>query len=151
MIRTFGLAICLLSAAVNCYASCWKDGTSTQTVSLSVQGRDIDRWEPVVGEVHRVRLPAGFELGIQIDPTTEEKYREILSRSNWRGVDEMVKITLLDMGASQPVSLGTTWGGVNSKQGFGPRGGANGVPELRDQIELWFHKPQCVTMQTLQK
>lgn len=151
MIRTCGLAVILFTATLNCFASCWKDGAPTQTVSLSVQGRDVDRWEPVMGEVHRVRLPAGFELGIQIDETTEEKYREILTRSNWRGVDEMVKITLLDLTSASPATLSTTWGGVNSKQGFGPRGGANGVPELRDQIELWFHKPQCVTLQTLQK
>jgi hypothetical protein len=149
MTRIYGFAISLFIASLDCVGSCDKDGTSTQAVWLSVEGRDIDRWEPVMGEVHRIRLPSGFKLGIRLDPTTDEKYREVLSLSQWRGIDEMVKITLLDMSAPTPVSVSTTWGGVNSKQGFGPHGGANGLPQLRDQIEFWLHKPQCVTMEML--
>jgi len=149
MTRICSFALALLVASVNCFGSCDKDGTSTQTVWLSVEGRDIDRWQPVMGEIHRIRLPSGYNLGIRLDPTTDEKYREVLTRSQWRGIDEMVKITLLDMSGREPTSVSTTWGGVNSKQGFGPQGGANAPPQLRDQIELWFHKPQCVTLETL--
>jgi hypothetical protein len=90
-------------------------------------------------------------VGIQIEPATKEKYLELFARHSMRGIDELVKITLLDMGQTTPSELSMTWGGINSKQGFGPRGGANGVPQLRDQIELWFHKPLCVTPETLAK
>ena len=122
-------------------AACHTDGIGTQSVYLSVEGKKLDR--------HQLRLPGGFELGILIEPATTEKYREGFARHNLRGSDELVKITLLDMAAVPPTSLSTTWGGANSRQGFGPRGGANGVPQLRDQIELYFHKPVCVTPETL--
>ena len=131
------------------YADCVHDGSRTQSVSLSVEGRQIDRWEITSGAVHRVRLPQGFELGLQIEPATAEKYRELFEKTKWHGISELVKITLLDLSVVPPLELSTTWGGANSKQGFGPRGGANGVPVLLDQIELWFYNPVCVTSNTI--
>lgn len=147
--RKMIIGAAFLIASLDVGASCSADGTRTQTVTISVEGRTLERWEPNAGEIHRVTLPAGFELGIQIDPADDEKYRELLARHNLRGIDELVKIVLFDMVPSPPVELSTTWGGVNSKQGFGPRGGANGVPQMRDQAELYFHKPVCVTPETL--
>ena len=134
-----------LLAINSAYANCPQDGGRTQSVELSVGDRQIDRWDVTSSETHRVRLPQGFELGLQIAPATAEKYRELLAKTKWRGMDELVKVTLLDMSTMPPQELSTTWGGANSKQGFGPSGGANRVPKLIDQIELWFHKPVCVT------
>lgn len=139
------LAAVLLSFGTHAAASCAQDGQRTQSVAVSVEGRQLERWEVVMGDIHHVRLPRGFDLGIRIDPTTPEKYRETFAKTQWRGVDELVKITLLDMSSTPPGELSVTWGGANSKQGFGPRGGANGVPTLIDQIELWLHNPVCVT------
>jgi hypothetical protein len=122
----------------------------TQYVSLYVDGKRIDSWQPVPGEVHRVQLPKGFQLGLLLDPATEEKYRELFTRhKTMLGIEELVKIVLLDMSQAPPTELSTTWGGANSQQGFGPRGGANGVPQLVDQITLDFHKPVCVTPESL--
>ena len=143
MNRTVAFLAMLLTVS-DAYANCVRDGSRTQSVVLFVEGRQIDRWDVTSNAIHRVRLPQGFELGLQIEPATPEKYRELLARTKWRSVDELVKITLLHMGTVPPQELSTTWGGANSKQGFGPRGGANGVPQLIDQIELWFHNPVCV-------
>jgi hypothetical protein len=49
------------------------------------------------------------------------------------------------MSQPSPQLISTTWGGANSRQGFGPRGGANGVPAMGEQVEMWFHKPVCIT------
>jgi hypothetical protein len=141
------LAVGLLSTALDASASCMADGTRTQSVWLSSEGKQLERWEPVPGQIHQVKLPGGFIAGIQIDPTTPEKYRELLTRV--RSFDEVVKISIFDMNEVTPKPLSTTWGGANSKQGFGPHGGANGVPALGDQIELWLHKPVCVTPETI--
>ena len=140
------LAIGLLPTALDVSASCMKDGTRTQSVWLSSGGEQLERWEPVPGEIHPVKLPGGFVAGIQIDPTTPEKYRELFTKV--RAFDELVKISIFDMSETPPKPLSTTWGGANSKQGFGPRGGANRVSALGDQIELWLHKPVCVTPET---
>ena len=143
------IIVTMLLASGGAYADCVHDGGRTQSVALSVEGRQIDRWEITSSAVHRVRLPQGFELGLQIEPATAEKYRELFEKTKWSGISELVKITLLDMSVVPPQELSTTWGGANSKQGFGPRGGANGVPVLLDQIELWFYNPVCVTASTI--
>ena len=140
-------AVAAVSTSFGVDASCMADGTRTQSVSLSVEGKRLERWQPTPGEIRRTRLPGGFVVGVQIDPATPEKYRELLSKA--RAMDELVKISIYDANADTPRLLSTTWGGANSKQGFGPRGGANGIPALGDQIELWFHYPVCVTPETI--
>lgn len=141
--------ICAIFASTSfaAFASCTNDGKSSQSVTLSVAGKQLDRWEPIAGQIHRVVLPAGFELGLQIEPATAEKYRELLKRV--RSVDELVKITLLDGKDSAAKALSVTWGGTNSRQGFGPRGGANRVVEMGDQVDLWLHKPVCITLESV--
>lgn len=147
MKNTTILAIGLLSATLDASASCMTDGTRTQSVWLTSEGRLLEHWEPIPGQLHQVRLPGGFVAGIQIDPATPEKYRELFTKV--RSFAELVKIVILDMSETPPKPLSTTWGGANSKQGFGPRGGANGVPALGNQIELWLQKPVCVTPETI--
>jgi hypothetical protein len=142
------LALSLLFGSLSAFADCAEKGMRTQSVSLSVEGKRLETWLPVPGEIRRRRLPGGFELGIQIDPTTPEKYRELFAKHDLRGFDELVKISLYDMNGAAPKLVSTTWGGANSLQGFGRRGGANGV-DMSDQIELWFHKPVCITPTTL--
>jgi hypothetical protein len=138
--------VCLIMMLMmgGAYATCNLDGKRTQSVTLSFEGRKVDQWTIASSGIHSVRLPHGFNLGLQIEPATPEKYRELLARTKWPSVDELVKITLLDMSTAPPSELSLTWGGANSRQGFGPRGGANGVPALIDQIELWFQNPVCV-------
>lgn len=143
------LAMAATSVSFDASASCATDGTRTQSIYLSVEGKRLDRWKAVAGEIHRTRLPGGFVVGVQIDPTTSEKYRETLAKTKWAALDESVKISIYDANGDSPKLLSTTWGGSNSLQGFGPRGGANGVPELGDQIELFLHHPVCVNQETL--
>lgn len=141
----------LVAASLQARAACMRDGTTGQVVFLSVEGKRVDSWEPSGSDIRRVRLPAGFEVGVQIEPATKEKYRELFKRHpNMPAVDELAKITLYDMSTTPPKELSLTWGGVNSRQGFGPRGGANGVPQLIDQIDLHLSKPICVTRASLE-
>lgn len=143
-------ALALLASATAAHAGCWQDGVGTQRVTLMSEGKRLDSWEPKGDEIRTVRLPAGFQLGIQTPPATPEKYRELFDRhASIKGMDELVKIDLYDMSVVPPVLLSTTWGGANSIQGFGPRGGANGVPAMVDQVELHFHKPVCITPEKL--
>ncbi|MBL8518775.1 MAG: hypothetical protein JNM76_17555 [Betaproteobacteria bacterium] len=130
-------------------ANCWQAGTPAQTVRLSAEGMQDVRWTPVKGETHAVTLPNGFRIGLLIEPATREKYRELLAKPDTKGTDELVRIQLFDLSGAQPKLLSNTWGGANSRQGFGPKGGANGVPAMGQQIELWLHKPVCITAETL--
>lgn len=148
MHRSLFAAVALLAMGA-AQANCSRDGVASQAVSLTVEDRQVDRWEVTSSEIHRVRLPQGFELGLRIEPATPAKYRELLEKTRMRAIDELVKITLFDMSTQPPQELSTTWGGANSRQGFGPRGGANGVPKMVDQVLLWFHKPACVTAGTI--
>ena len=143
------LAMAAIFASFGAFASCADDGARTQSVYLSVEGKRLDRWKAVAGEIHRTRLPGGFVVGVQIDPATPEKYREILAKTKWVALDESVKISIYDANTDSPKLLSTTWGGSNSLQGFGPRGGANGVPELGDQIDLFLHYAVCVSQEAL--
>lgn len=127
------------------YADCFKDGERTQMVWLSSGNKHIDRWEVTDADIHRTRLANGFELGLRIEPATLEKYRELLARRPAPAVPELVKISVFDMSGESPKLLTMTWGGANSKQGYGPRGGANRVEAIGEPgIELWLHKAVCV-------
>ena len=141
------VAIASVSISLCVSASCMTDGKRTQSVVLSVEGKALEVWQPAPGETRNVRLPGGFVVGVQIDPTSPEHYRALLTKA--RAFDELVKISIYDANGEIPKLLSTTWGGANSKQGFGPRGGANGIPQLGDQIELWLHYPVCVTAETI--
>lgn len=151
MTRQLLLACLLASCASVTSARCTEDGKSAQSVTVSVAGKRIANWETAAAGIHRVKLPAGFEVGIQIDPADADAYQRIFSKvPSIRAIDEMVRIQLFDVTGAEPKLLSNTWGGANSKQGFGPRGGANGVADLIDQIELWLHKPVCVMRESVE-
>jgi hypothetical protein len=143
------LTIGLFAASAFSHGACMLDGQSDQTVRLATDGLSELRWKPAKGEIHPVTLPNGFKLGLRIEPATVEKYREWIERAGGKGVDESVRIELFDLSAAEPKLLSNTWGGANSRQGFGPKGGANGVPALSQQITLWLHKPVCITAERL--
>lgn len=135
----------LFASAGIANASCLANGISSQSVSLSSGGKNIERWEVKPAEIHRTRLANGFELGLKIEPATAEKYTELFERTKSKAIDELVKISVYDMSGTEPKMLTHTWGGANSKQGYGPRGGADGVPAIGEPgIELWLHKPVCI-------
>ena len=139
MMKVVVLAVALLLGAHEVQASsCITDGKPIQTVSLSHGGKDLGRWSPKSGYVHRVELSDGFMLGIRVEPATEQKYLELLSKLP--AVAELVKIELYDLKHSESTPISHSWGGANSKQGFRPNG---------QKIELWFHKPVCITRETL--
>jgi hypothetical protein len=56
------------------YATRNLDGTRTQSVTLSADGRQIDHWTITSSEIHRVRLPHGFQnpvcVGMDTNPAS---------------------------------------------------------------------------------
>ena len=140
------ISCCIVSSS---WASCMVDGKSKQNIFITVEGKEPILWEDVKTDIRQLVLPNGFKLGIKIEPATVEKYRELMKRTSSKGFDELVKINLYDMDASSPKLLSTTWGGANSEQGFGPRGGANRVNAMGQQVTMFFHKPACVTAETI--
>lgn len=147
MLRAVILGMALAMTCGVSAASCADSGKAVETVELSIGGARIERWETLHGKIHQVRLPSGYQLGVRIDPTTREKYEELLTKM--RGIDELVKITLFDMNGAQPVQVSESWGGTNSTQGVRAIGGAKAIPAASDQFRLWLHKPVCVTRESL--
>lgn len=140
------ISCCIVSSS---WASCMVDGKSKQNIFITVEGKEPILWEDVKTDIRQLVLPNGFKLGIKIEPATAEKYRELMKQTSSKGFDELVKIDLYDMGEKSPKLLSTTWGGANSEQGFGPRGGANRVNAMGQQVTMFFHKPACVTAETI--
>jgi len=113
-----------------------------QKVSLTYGGNELARWEGNSSQIHKLTLPNGFVLGVK----TEQGAREIYERDFQRSVTqttELVKISLYDYSAAVPRYLTSTWGGSQSQQGYGPKGGADRVDELGSGIVLNLDKPAC--------
>lgn len=126
-------------------AHCSKDGERIQSVTLSTAGKSIDRWDVDSNEIHRTTLANGFTVGLKIGPATAETYRDEMEKLGASAVDELVSILVYDVNEASPKLLSSTWGGANSRQGFGPKGGANRVVAIGEPgIELWLHKAVCV-------
>ena len=138
--------ICLTLLSTDAFASCQQ-----QSVYLSSGGKPLEHWDVKAAEVHLSTLPNGFQLGLQIEPATTEKYRELLNTNPESEVPELVKISLFDMSGAKPKLLTHTWGGANSIQGYGSSGGANRVVEFGAAgIHLFLLKPSCVKLKDLQ-
>ncbi|MFZ6723718.1 hypothetical protein [Undibacterium sp. Ji49W] len=113
-----------------------------QKVSLTYGGNELAYWEGNSSQIHKLTLPNGFVLGVK----TEQGAREIYERDFQRSVTqttELVKISLYDYSAAVPRYLTSTWGGSQSRQGYGPKGGADRVDELGSGIVLNLDKPAC--------
>ncbi|MEO8385871.1 MAG: hypothetical protein ABI583_11560, partial [Betaproteobacteria bacterium] len=165
MRNSITLALCSFSivfGACNAAASCLTSGERTQSVTLSSGGMGIDDWEVYSAEIHRTKLANGFELGLQIEPATKAKYGDLLKTAKKFGelvkvnktpaYDELVKISVYDMSGETPKLLTSTWGGANSMQGYGPKGGADRVDAVGEPgINLWLHKAVCVTATDIAK
>ena len=89
MIRQALLLAMLISSCVGASASCDNDGKSSQSIMLSIEGKRLGHWQPT-NDIHRTRLPNGFDVGIQILPATAEKYRELFAKTKRSSFDELV-------------------------------------------------------------
>ena len=118
---TLLFAVAGASAIVgNANASCMASGASSQSVSLSAGGKNIERWEVKPTEIHRTRLANGFELGLKIEPATAEKYAELFERTKLKAFDELVKISLYDMSGAEPKMLTPYMGRRKFQAGLRP-------------------------------
>jgi len=137
--------IFIFSAALAAQSATACDNTSgnrEQTVVLSADGKDVVSWTVRSDEIKSVTLPNGFKLGVKIEPADQEHYAKQAKISKF--VDESVKITLFNVSGNSPKELTYTWGGANSIQGYGAKGGADRVVELGNPgIVLTLLKPVC--------
>jgi hypothetical protein len=125
---------------ISAQADCLDTPEREQLVYVHSGAEELSHWIVKSSELHRVRLPNGFDLGLQIEAATKEKYQEVLSRRP--AASELVKITLFDMKSTPPRRLTQTWGGSNSFQSYGAKGGADRVEELGSPgVKLTLFKP----------
>ena len=105
-----------------------------QVIALSWNGQPVTRWVAEEDAIKRVELPNGFPLGIMIGPDLEDR------------AGPFVKITLYALDGPEPRKLTSTFGGKNSRQGYGARGGADRVVELGDPgISMTLSRSECRT------
>lgn len=143
-------SIFLITALISfsSYGCDTETGERQQRVFLSSGGQMISDWEATLGEIEKILLPNGLELGIQLNEPEPVIYHRQAVQGNY--VSELVEINLYDLSSAEPELLSYTYGGTNSLQGFGPRGGANRVDEVGDSgILLTLLKPVCLQSSSL--
>jgi hypothetical protein len=140
------VAISVVCASTPALA-CDESGNRAQRVYASSEGRSLKNWVVGSAEVEVVELPNGFRLGISIEPAAPSDYAS--SKSEY--VPELVRISLFDISSEgSPRELTSTWGGANSIQGYGAKGGADRVAQLGDAgITLTLLRPVCVQASTM--
>ncbi|MFM7295379.1 MAG: hypothetical protein ACKO1K_11310 [Burkholderiales bacterium] len=117
---------------------------ASQLIRLSVSGAQIDDWSGTSDRVRSVTLPNGFKLGVKIEEASREMYAKWTQRTSATTHPEMVRISLYDLTEAVPRLITRTWGGANSKQGYGPKGGADRVDEVGNPgILFTLSKPSC--------
>lgn len=117
-------------------------GARVQRVVLEWNHQHVETWAVKDEGVHSVVLPNGVKLGVQIE--ARQIYKHEQSKGTFKYAPEMVKISLFDMSGSEPKRLTSTYGGSNSIQGFGAKGGADSVAMLGDPgVKLTLLKPVC--------
>lgn len=132
----------IVLATANAEACDWKTGERNQLVFLSWNGEPLNDWVAPMGHMQQVTLPNGFELGVQLEDPPRQKYIELANRL--QHVPEIVQINLFNLTEAETEPLSETYGGTNSIQGFGARGGANRVAQLGDPgIRVTLLKPVC--------
>ena len=134
-LAVFSVYLALNSTAV--FADCQQ-----QRALVSSADKDVDGWVVNPGEMHKITLPKGTQIGLQITPATAEKYRELLKKTGRTAFPELVEISIFDLSPETPRLISHTWGGANSLQRYGSfLGGAT--------IEIMFIKAQCVNLEDL--
>lgn len=138
------LSLGLLASFAAQHALCCEreSGDRAQRVFLSFNNQPLKDWIASSGHVETLDLPNGFRLGVEILPTSAEKYSMLFLSA--QHVPELVQISLFDMSLTPPRKLTTTWGGSNSIQGYGSAGGADHIDELGTPgITLTLLRPVC--------
>jgi hypothetical protein len=117
-------------------------GAREQRVYLDWNHQQVGEWVVDAGEIKPVQLPNGFSLGLKIEPADAAQYLKLATKIEH--VPELVKISLFDLSGAAPRLLTYTYGGSNSRQGYGAKGGADRVVQLGDPgIVLTLLKPVC--------
>ena len=136
-------ALCLIPlilAATHASACDPDTGERVQRVVLDWNHQHVDSWAVKTTDIHRVALPNGVQLGVQIEPQSIYKHEK--SNGTFKYLPETVKISLYDMSGSEPKPLTHTFGGSNSIQGYGAQGGADSVAILgKPGVQLALLKP----------
>lgn len=137
------ITVLLLMMVSNSWACDPTTGERQQQVFAGLNGKALGNWTVNSAETKQFELDNGYKLGILIKEAEPEKYSEV--SQVWPHVPELVSIELFDMATEPPTRVSRTWGGANSMQGFGSRGGANVVEELGNPgLSLHLVKAVCI-------
>jgi len=129
----------LMVTAVLANAKC-----GDETVVLYSGEKILEEWVINPNEIHAIKLPNEFNLGLKIQPADAGEYRSTFTSAKEHGADDLVKITLYNLADNQSSIIARTWGGANSRQGYSPRGGATRVTEVGEPgIILWLRRAGC--------
>ena len=130
---------CAISTA---HAACVPE----QRVVVEADSKQIAQWVGLSTNQHEVVLANNFKLGLKVEAASRERYETILAQTKQASFAELVKISLYDLTADKPRLMTTTYGGSNSLQGYGLKGGAARVDELGTSgITLRLLKPNCLS------
>ena len=149
-LASLGIIFSLISTA-SFAGACSLEGKRVQTVNVSIAGSEIDDWDVVGDDIHTLRLPNGYKLGVRVEPTSYEKYKEMIARSGKAAYDELVKLSIFDMNSEKPKMLSYSWVGTNSRQ-------SNPVPVVTGsdlsnsskRMDFWLHKSICMRLSDIQ-
>lgn len=140
------IAASLLFASASTVA-CDESGNRIQRVYAASGGVHLKDWIVRSSEAEEVEMPNGFKVGVSIEPAAASKYASV----GREFAPELVRISLLDLTPGEaPRELTYTWGGANSIQGYGARGGADRVVQLGDPgITLTLINAVCVNTRAI--
>lgn len=140
------IAASLLFASSSIVA-CDESGNRIQRVFATSGGVYLKDWVVSSSEAEAVEMPNGFKVGVSIEPAAASKYASLREEFS----PELVRISLFDLTPGEaPRELTHTWGGANSIQGYGSRGGADRVAQLGEPgITLTLINAVCVNTRAI--
>jgi hypothetical protein len=137
-------AFCLASlfATQNAHSEC----NAIQSVEVKVGEKQIAAWKGVSNEVHSLVMANGFKVGLKVEQASRESQEYWLKRGKSNTTTELLRISVYDLSGDKPRLMTYSFGGVNSKQGYTPRGGAARIEEVGEPgITLNLFRQACLS------
>ncbi len=144
--RLTATVLCLASlfATQNAHSEC----NATQLVEVKVGEKQVAAWKGVSNEVHSLVMANGFKVGLKVEQASRESQEYWLKRGKSNTMPELLRISVYDLSGTpdaKPRLMTYSFGGVNSKQGYTPRGGAARIEEVGEPgITLNLSRQTCL-------
>ncbi len=119
--------------------------SAEQLVEVKAGELHLATWRGTSDEVHAMALPNNFLLGLKVEQASRERHQAYLKQTKSTTAPALLRISVYDLSTDKPRLMTQTFGGVNSLQGYSPRGGADRVDEVGEPgITLRLHKQTCL-------